>query len=326
MAEAVLRAEGLWKSYESGGLLARVAARPPRRPALIDASLELAPGGVLGVVGESGSGKSTLARCLSLLERPDRGRVLFKGEDLTAPSPSDLRVRRRRIQTVFQDPYASLNPRLRVGDALAEVLSVHRLAPPRGVRARVGQLLDQVGLPASAVDLYPADFSGGQRQRICIARALAAQPEVLIADEPVSSLDVSIRAQVLNLLLDLRDTLGLAIVLIGHDLLLVSRIAPRISVMLGGQIVEMLPPGVSLAEARHPYTRELLAAVPRLEPGATRPDPAAPLLTGTMAAAGCPYWERCPHRLDPRCRTETPPLREVAPGHRVASFYDMPVG
>src|SRR5262249_14423852 len=239
-----------------------------------------------------------------------------------------LRAQRRRIQTVFQDPYASLNPRLRVGAALAEVLRVHRLVPPGQVEARVLELLAQVGLPESAVELYPADFSGGQRQRICIARALAARPEVLIPDEPVNSLDVSVRAQVLNLLLDLKDALGLAILLIGHDLLLVGRVAPRIAVMLGGQVVEMLPPGVPLSQARHPYTRELLAAAPRLEPASARtPQAAAPApLAGTMAAVGCPYWERCPHRLDPRCESQNPPLREVAPGHLVASFYDMPAG
>jgi peptide/nickel transport system ATP-binding protein len=203
------------------------------------------------------------------------------------------------------------------------VLSVHRLVPRPGIRRRVVELLDQVGLPPSAADLHPADFSGGQRQRICIARALAAEPEVLIADEPVSSLDVSIRAQVLNLLLDLRERLGLAIILIGHDLLLVGAIAPRIAVMLGGQIVELLPRGIPLAAARHPYTRELLAAVRRLEPGAKIGSaPATP--TAAMPARGCSYWPRCPYRGDPRCESQTPPLREIAPGHRVASFYDLP--
>ena len=314
MADALLSARGLSKTY---------GTRTGGRPALVEASLDIAAGEIVGVVGESGSGKTTLARCLALLERPSSGGVLFKGENLTLLSPAALRARRRAIQTVFQDPYASLNPRIRVGDAIAEVLSVHRLVPRSAIRGRVVELLDQVGLPASAGELYPADFSGGQRQRLCIARALAAEPEILIADEPVSSLDVSIRAQVLNLLLDLRERLGLAIILIGHDLLLIGAVAPRIAVMLGGQIVELLPAGVPLAAARHPYTRELLAAVRRLEPGA-RIGTAPAAAPAAMAARGCAYWSRCPHRGDPRCETQMPPLREVAPGHLVASFYDLP--
>ncbi len=285
MAEALLSARGLGKAYGRRGV--------GQRPALLDASLDIDAHEIVGVVGESGSGKTTLARCLALLERPSSGRVLFKGEDLTALSPGALRARRRAIQTVFQDPYASLNPRIRVGDAIAEVLSVHRLVPRPGIRRRVIELLDQVGLPSSAADLHPADFSGGQRQRICIARALAAEPEILIA---------AIRAQVLNLLLDLRERLGLAIILIGHDLLLVGAIAPRVVVMLGGQIVESLPTGVPLAAARHPYTRELLAAVPRLEPGARiGAAPAAP--AAAMPTRGCAYWPRCPYRGDPRCES-----------------------
>jgi len=314
MADALLSARGLSKTYGS---------RAGARPALVEASLDIDAGEIIGVVGESGSGKTTLARCLGLLERPSSGGVLFKGEDLTLLSLAALRTRRRAIQTVFQDPYASLNPRIRVGDAIAEVLKVHRLVPRPTSRRRVVELLDQVGLPASAADLYPADFSGGQRQRLCIARALAAEPEILIADEPVSSLDVSIRAQVLNLLLDLRERLGLAIILIGHDLLLIGAVAPRVAVMLGGQIVELLPAGVPLVAARHPYTRELLAAVRRLEPGA-RIGTAPAAAPAAMAARGCAYWSRCPHRGDPRCETQMPPLREVAPGHLVASFYDLP--
>ena len=253
MSEPLLSVEGVSKSYARGA-----------RPALAAASFQLARSEILGVVGESGSGKTTLARCVALLERPDAGRVIFKGEDLTALSDAELRKRRRGIQTVFQDPYASLNPTKRIGDALAEVMLVHGLATRDTVRGQVAGLLDQVGLPAVAADAYPKSFSGGQRQRICIARALAAQPDVLIADEPVSSLDVSVQAQVINLILDLKDRLGLAVIFIGHDLQLIDFIAPRVLVMLQGEVVESLA-GRSLTEATHDYTRALIKAAPTLE-------------------------------------------------------------
>jgi ABC-type glutathione transport system ATPase component len=270
MTEPLLVAEALCKTYAPrGGFLRKATAAPP---ALADASLSLGKGEILGIVGESGSGKTTLARCVALLERPDSGRVLFHGEDLTALPPAALRQKRRLIQTIFQDPYASLNPRLTVGGAIGEVIAVHRLAPPARIRSRVLDLLARVGLPASAADAYPKVFSGGQRQRICIARALAAEPEILIADEPVSSLDVSIRAQIVNLLLDLSESSGLAILFIGHDLPLIDFIAPRKVVMLAGRIVETLEAGVAMESARHDYTRQLLAAVPSLD-GPSRPAP-----------------------------------------------------
>jgi len=263
MDEPLLIAENLNKSYSRSGGPFRARSAP--KPALIDASLRLDRGEIIGVVGESGSGKTTLARCVALLDRPDSGRVVFKGDDLTALSGAALRTRRRYIQTIFQDPYASLNPRMRIGDALEEVIRFHRLVGRADVSTRVKKLLNQVGLPSSAASAYPAAFSGGQRQRICIARALAAEPEILIADEPVSALDVSIQAQVVNLLLDLRQQLQLSIIFIGHDLQLVNFIAPRVIIMLGGRIVETIPEGKSLSDAEHAYTRELLDAVPRLE-------------------------------------------------------------
>jgi ABC-type oligopeptide transport system ATPase subunit len=264
MSEPILIAEGLSKIYPIRGLqLGRGA--PPPRPALTNASFRLERGEILGVVGESGSGKTTLARCIALLERPDTGRVLFRGEDLTRLPREQLRLRRRNIQTIFQDPYASLNPRMKVGSALAEVMLVHHLASRSFVHARVSECLQRVGLPPEAADAYPSAFSGGQRQRICIARALAAEPDVLIADEPVSSLDVSVQAQVVNLLLDLRDTLGLSVIFIGHDLQLINFIAPRVIVMLQGEIVETIPEGMPLSAATHRYTRELLNAVPTLD-------------------------------------------------------------
>jgi oligopeptide/dipeptide ABC transporter ATP-binding protein len=325
MVDPILEAIGLTKSFEPKRRWFSFGDERARlRPALMDVSLSVASGETVGVVGESGSGKSTLARCIALLERPDTGRVMLAGEDLTALPRAELLRRRRQIQTIFQDPFASLNPTLRVGDALAEVLRFHGRVARDRVQARVRELLDQVGLPSSAVRRYPREFSGGQRQRICIARALAAEPEVLIADEPVSALDVSVQAQVLNLLLDLREELGLAIVFIGHDLVLVDYFAPRIAVMLGGQIVELMPPGCSLEGARHPYTRELLTAVPRLEPRSPAVRERLVELAGDLPAKGCPFWTRCPHRLNSRCESETPPLREVAPGHWVACFYDPP--
>jgi oligopeptide/dipeptide ABC transporter ATP-binding protein len=320
--EPILVAEGVTKSYGSGDALLVFGKRKlASRPALINASLSLMAGETLGIVGESGSGKSTLARNLALLERPDAGKVIFKGEDLTKLPESALRRCRRRIQIIYQDPYVSLNPRMRVGDAIGEVLHVHHLVPRDRITARVRQLLDQVGLPSAAAGRYPTDFSGGQRQRICFARALAAEPDVLIADEPVSALDVSIQAQIVNLLMDLRDQLGVAVIFIGHDLELVDFVAPRIAVMLGGMIVEMLPPQTSLDMAKHPYTRALLAAVPSLQ--ARPPVAGEPIaeLAGGFPLSGCPFWDRCPYRHDPRCENETPPLVDVGGGHLLASFY-----
>ncbi len=321
----LLVAEHLTKTYAHRRGWLRGAARSAllgsARPALADASLSLERGESIGIVGESGSGKSTLARCLALLERPDAGRVLLNGIDLTRLGRRHLRRSRRRIQVVFQDPYSSLNPRLTVGSALREVLVVHGLAPRDQVPRRMEGLLDQVGLPARAVDRYPADFSGGQRQRICIARALAADPEVLIADEPVSALDVSIQAQILNLLADLRARLALSMIFISHDLHVVRYIAPKVAVMFGGRIVEVLPPGVPLERARHPYTEALLAARSRLEPGWLAH---AAQLNGELAAAlpatGCPFRARCPHAFAP-CEEVDPSLRDLGAGHAVACHH-----
>lgn len=264
MADPILSVRDLSKTYAQ-----RAAFLAPKaeatRPALAAASFDLAEGEILGVVGESGSGKTTLARCIALLERPDTGQVLFRGQDLVELEGAALRRRRRAIQTVFQDPYASLNPRLKVGSALAEVMLVHKLAESSEVRERVIALLGQVGLPSSAADAYPAAFSGGQRQRICIARALAAQPDILVADEPVSSLDVSVQAQIVNLLLDLRQRLGLSVIFIGHDLQLIDFLAPRVVVMLAGEIVETLQADRLATDAQHDYTRALMNAVPSLD-------------------------------------------------------------
>ena len=320
----LLAAEGLTKTYASRRGWAVPGRRGPGdavRPALADVSLSLERGESIGIVGESGSGKSTFARCLALLERPDAGRVLLDGIDLTRLGGTSLRRSRRHIQVVFQDPYSSLNPRLTVGSALSEVLRVHRLVPRHRIAQRVATLLDQVGMPARAAGRYPSDFSGGQRQRICIARALAAEPHVLIADEPVSALDVSIQAQILNLLADLRGQLGLSMIFISHDLHVVRYIAPKIAVMFGGRVVEVLPPGTPLEGARHPYTQALMDSRSRLQPGwLTRSRDLAADLSASLPATGCPFRERCPHAFA-LCRDIDPPARDIGQGHSVACHY-----
>ena len=320
-AESLTKAYAHRRGWAAPGRRDHRDARDATRPALIDASLSLERGESIGIVGESGSGKSTFARCVALLERPDAGRVLLDGVDLTGLPTGSLRRSRRRIQVVFQDPYSSLNPRLTVGSALSEVLLVHSLVPRDQVARRVATLLDQVGMPAGAADRYPSDFSGGQRQRICIARALAAEPQVLIADEPVSALDVSIQAQILNLLADLRAQLALSMIFISHDLYVVRYIAPKIAVMFGGRIVEVLPAGVPLEQARHPYTQALLESRSRLEPGwlTQSRDLAADLAT-SLPAEGCPFRERCPHAFAP-CRNIDPPALDIGEGHTVACHY-----
>jgi len=319
LSQPLLEAEGLSKSYGERRRFTTPRRGDPEadhRPALHDVSLTLDRGEILGIVGESGSGKTTLARCLTLLERPDAGAVLFEGRDLTALKGRRLRQERRRIQIIFQDPYAALNPRLSVRSALSEVLRVHELVPEHGVDARVSELLELVGLSPGIADRYPADFSGGQRQRICIARALAAEPAVLIADEAVSSLDVSIQAQVVNLLMRLRDELELAMIFITHDLHVVRRLGSSIAVMFGGRIVEMVPPGFPLEDARHPYTAALFAALPRLEPqGLPATEVAAS--SSALPVHGCPFRERCPLAFEP-CDQNDPPLVVSAKGLAVA--------
>ena len=320
-AEPVLACEGLRKQYRARErAFARHACRhiSERRAALIDVSIALGQTQVLGLVDESGSGKSTLAPCLALLDRPDAGGVLLQGVDLVTLGQRERR-RRRRIQIVFRDPYAPLNRRLSVYAAVAEVLRVHQLLPRAGIAGCVADLLSLVGLPSTAADRLSSEFSGGQRQRVCIARALAAEPEVLSADEPLSSLDVSTQAQILNLLLGLRDELGVAMLFIRHDLHVVRRSAPTIPVIFGGRIVEALPPAVSVEETRHPYTRALLAALPRLE--AKLPEVShSGELGAALAVDGCPFGDRCPHAFE-ICTDVDPPLVVIAPEHLVACHH-----
>ena len=268
--------------------------------------LTVARGEALGLVGESGCGKSTLGRCIVGLYEPTEGQVLVEGNPLPAKRTAPDR---RRLQMVFQDPYSSLNPRMTVHQALAELLRVHHLVPRSGVDARCRELLDLVGLPPSALDAYPRQFSGGQRQRISIARALALEPEILIADEPVSALDVSVQAQVLNLLADLRQRLGLTMLFIAHNMAVVRHVCDRVAVMYLGRIVELASGEQLFADARHPYTQALLRAVPRLAPGhvterdAVVGDPPSPV----NLPPGCRFNPRCPRAADV-CRVDDPPL------------------
>ncbi|HVS14487.1 MAG TPA: ABC transporter ATP-binding protein [Thermoanaerobaculia bacterium] len=314
----LLRAEGVCRVFRSRGGGARRVVR-----AVSDVDLELLAGESFALVGESGSGKTTLARVLLRLIEPSAGRVWFDGRELTALSRRELRRARRGFQMVFQDPAGSLDPRMSVGRAVAEPLRIHRLAP-RGERGeRVSRLLEMVGLPEEVARRPPAELSGGQRQRVAIARALATEPKLLVADEPVSSLDVSVRAQVVNLLARLQIELGLSLLFIGHDLATVEQLADRVAVMYLGRLVEIAPAARLFAEPAHPYSVALLAAAPRPEPGRARrrlvalagepPDPAAP-------PTGCAFHPRCPLATE-RCVSERPALRELVPGHRVACHY-----
>ena len=319
-AGALLEVRALRKEFPIlSGLLRR---RIGTVTALDGVDLDVAPAETLALVGESGSGKTTLGRSLLRLIEPTSGSVRFRGEDLLALAPSALRARRRAIQMVFQDPYTSLNPRLRIGKAVAEPMEVHALAPKGELAARAGRLLEEVGLPADAAERYPHEFSGGQRQRIGIARALATGPELLVADEPVSALDVSVRAQVVNLLLELRERRGLAILFIAHDLALVGRIADRVAVMYLGKIVEEGETAALLADPLHPYTVALLSAVPVLDPASRhqrielRGEPPSP----TRIPSGCRFHPRCPIARE-RCAVEEPPLVQISARRSAACHF-----
>ncbi len=290
-------------------------------------SFDVREGETLGLVGESGSGKSTTARAVLRLDPPTAGRVLFRGRDLAALGPHELRAARRHMQMIFQDPYASLNPRMTVGGAVREPLDVHGIGAPAARDERVASLLRQVGLPADVADRYPHEFSGGQRQRVGIARALATSPGFIVADEPISALDVSIQAQIVNLLLDLKESLGLTYLLIAHDLSMVGHVSDRVAVMYLGRLAELGDAESVLRTPHHPYTRALVAAVPVPEPVASaRPRPA--LLRGEVPSpaappAGCRFHPRCPHATA-LCREREPEWRDLGgPGaaHWVACHH-----
>jgi oligopeptide/dipeptide ABC transporter ATP-binding protein len=317
MTAPVLAVEGLTKHFPvERGVLRRAVAWVR---AVDGVDFAIAPGETLCLVGESGCGKSTVARLVLRLTEPTAGAIRLSGTDITTLSEAAMAPFRRRVQMVFQDPYASLNPRLRVGRIVGEPLENFEDVDAAAREAKVGELLAKVGLRPESANRFPFEFSGGQRQRIGIARALALRPELIVADEPVSALDVSVQAQVLNLLMDLQEEFGLAFLFVSHDLAVVEHIGHRIAVMYLGQIVEIGPKDAVLAEPQHPYTQALIAAAPIPDPRARRerivlegdvPSPLNP-------PPGCRFHTRCPFVMA-RCKQDEPRLREIAPGRMAA--------
>jgi oligopeptide/dipeptide ABC transporter ATP-binding protein len=307
-------------------LVKTFAARGASLRAVDGVSFDVGQGETLGLVGESGSGKSTTGRILVGLEAATSGSIKLFGQEISpASGKAALRAVRRRLQFVFQDPQNSLNPRMRAQDAIAEPLDVAGGLSRAARNDRVRELLEMVGLPRSCGDRFPHEFSGGQRQRIGIARALALKPEFIVCDEPVSSLDVSMQAQIVNLLLDLQERLGLSYLFIAHDLAVVRSISARVAVMYAGSIVEIAPRHELYTAPRHPYTQALLAAIPRVKPNKAR----AAVVTGELPSQidtvpGCTFHPRCPFAFE-RCRAEKPKLREIAPSHLAAChLHDAP--
>ena len=321
MSEPLLQVSGLRKHFIQRKGFPRSRVVTVR--AVEDISFSITPGEAFGLVGESGCGKSTAARAMLRLIEPDAGSVRFRGEELLTATGPALKTLRRRMQIVFQDPFSSLDPRQRIGAALVEPMRVHGLAEGATARARAAALLDEVGLPATALDRFPHEFSGGQRQRIGIARALTVEPELIVADEPVSALDVSVQAQVLLLLQDLRRRRGLSFLFVSHDLSVVRWFCERVAVMYLGRIVEIADTRTLFHAPRHPYTEALFSAVPQADPGRARdrillkgdlPSPLAP-------PAGCAFRTRCRYAL-PACAAAVPPLADVGGGHLKACIRD----
>ena len=316
--EPLLSVTALRKDFAlKGGLFSKDA---PVVHAVDGISFAIAPGETLGLVGESGCGKSTTGRCILRLIEPSSGQIMFKGRDVTDLQGEELRGLRRDMQIIFQDPFASLNPRHTVRGIIGEALVIHRLAANRReLEERVVELLETVGLQSGHLHRFPHEFSGGQRQRIGIARALAVQPQMIVCDEPVSALDVSIQAQVINLLEDLQEKFGLTYLFIAHDLSVVEHISDRVAVMYLGRMVEIAPSDALYDNPRHPYTEALLSAVPIPDPQLKRK---RIVLSGEVPSpihppAGCHFHPRCP-LAEARCKVEVPLLRESTPGHWTA--------
>ncbi|HYT82395.1 MAG TPA: dipeptide ABC transporter ATP-binding protein [Gemmatimonadales bacterium] len=324
MTAPLVDVRDLVKHYPGERALLGLGRPRPAVRAVDGVSFAIASGKTLGLVGESGSGKSTVARTILRLQEATAGRVLFDGTDVFALAATPLRALRRRMQIVFQDPYGSLNPRMTVEQTLREPLEIHALATPREMTARVRALLDEVGLDPAFADRYPHALSGGQRQRVGIARALSVEPQFIVCDEPVSALDVSVQAQVLNLLGDLQQQRRLTYLFIAHDLAVVRHIADDVAVMYLGRIVERAPAAAIYSTPRHPYTYALLSAVPEPDPRAAK---ARIVLAGdvpspTHPPPGCPFHPRCPHpKKNERCRTDVPALRPVGADHLAACHF-----
>jgi len=312
MQAPLLEVKGLKKYFPiRGGLLGKPVAKVH---AVDDVSFTLRHGETLGLVGESGCGKSTLGRSLLRLYEPTAGKIHFDGIDLLGLSPQEMRAKRRDLQIIFQDPFSSLNPRMTIGQVLAEPFIIHKLGSRSDIAAKVRKLLETVGLPADAHDRYPHEFSGGQRQRVGIARAIALQPKLIVADEPVSALDVSIQSQILNLLVDLRKEFNLSYIFVAHDLAVIEHISDQVAVMYLGKIVEYTSATNLYARPAHPYTKALIAAIPIPELGAKKE---RQILTGDVPSpisppSGCYFHPRCPNATE-RCKTEAPQLRNI--GH-----------
>ena len=323
-ARPLLSADDLTKQFPvRRSLRAVLSGAPPLAVrALNGASLSVRHGETLAIVGESGCGKSTLARALVRLMDVDTGQIDFDGADVRRLSGRRLRDYNRHVQMVFQDPYGSLNPRLTVGEALTEAITVHRLMPKSEIPARIANLLDLVRLPAKAMGRLPHEFSGGQRQRIAIARALAVEPRVLVADEIVSALDVSVQAQIINLLLELQERLGLTIMFVSHDLRVVRHIAHRVAVMYLGRVVENGPAQAVFDTPRHPYTRALMRAAPKLRGGrrSTAAEVTGELPSPLAIPSGCPFHPRCP-MAQHRCMVELPLSRVIEDDHFSACHF-----
>jgi oligopeptide transport system ATP-binding protein len=322
MSEVLLEVRNLVKHFEVGG---GMFARPAVVRAVDDVSFSVGRGETLGLVGESGCGKTTTGRCILQLERATSGQILFEGIDLATLSAAALRRVRRRVQVIFQDPYSSLNPRMTIGQIIAEPLKVHGVvAEPAAREERVHELLEQVGLLRQHARRYPHQLSGGQRQRVGIARALAMEPALIVCDEPVSALDVSIQAQIINLLEDLQQRFGLTYLFIAHDLSVVRHISDRVAVMYLGRIVELAGRGELYEQPLHPYTRALLSAVPIPDP-VLEASRERTVLRGEVPSPltpppGCVFHPRCPIAQS-RCSAEIPPLREIRPGHWAACHF-----